>query len=312
LSSTASQPKPPTHRAGMDPATLMRIRSLAVRAKVIVEGFWRGIHRSPYHGFSVEFTEYREYVPGDDTRYLDWRLYARSDRFYIKKYEDETNLRCLLLVDRSRSMAYGSLGYTKADYATTVAASLARLLFGQGDAVGLVTFDQTVNDYLPPRNRPGHLKRLTGMLEHVPDGRDTNLSEPLQHVAQMARRRGLLILLTDLLAPIDHLRRDLGLLRARGHEVVVFQFLDPTESSFDFSTPTRFEDMETGRDLYIDPALAAETYRQRLDAHIGEANAACAEVGADTYRFTTDEPIEVALLAYLKSRAARARGRQRA
>ena len=295
----------------MDPSTLMRIRSLAVRAKVVVEGFWRGIHRSPYHGFSVEFTEYRQYTPGDDTRYLDWRLYARSDRYYIKKYEDETNLRCLLLVDRSRSMAFGSLSYTKADYATTVAASLARLLSAQGDAVGVVTFGKTIDDYLPPRNRPGHLKRLTGMLEHPPESRDTNLSEPLQRVADMARRRGLLILLTDMLAPIDQLKRDLGMLRARGHEVVVFQFLDPAEWEFDFSTPTRFEDMETGQDLYIDPAMAAESYRQRLRAHLAEADTACAEVGADAYRFLTNEPIENALLTYLKSRVARARGRQR-
>src|SRR6186997_2004203 len=137
----------------IDPAALMRIKSMQLRARVVVEGFMSGLHRSPYHGFSVEFTEYRQYSPGDDLRYLDWRLYARSDRFYIKKFEDETNLRCHLLVDHSRSMGYGSLAYTKSEYANTLAATLAYFLFKQGDAVGLVTFDEELRDILPARNR---------------------------------------------------------------------------------------------------------------------------------------------------------------
>src|SRR3954467_13642171 len=135
----------------VDPKALMAIRNLELRARVVVEGFWNGLHRSPYHGFSVEFTEYRQYSPGDDTRFLDWRLYARSDRFYIKKFEDETNLRCHFLVDNSRSMGYGSLGYTKAQYATPAAATLAYFLYLQGDGIGLLTFDEQIRDYLPAR-----------------------------------------------------------------------------------------------------------------------------------------------------------------
>ena len=147
-------------RSFADPKALMAIRNLELRARVVVEGFWKGLHRSPYHGFSVEFTEYRQYSPGDDTRYLDWRLYARSDRHYLKRFEDETNLRCHLLVDQSRSMDYGSLTYSKSDYARTLAATLAWFLHGQGDAVGLLSFDERVRDYLPPRHRHGHLRQL--------------------------------------------------------------------------------------------------------------------------------------------------------
>src|SRR5271165_1227069 len=156
------------------PQALMAIKDLELRARVVVEGFWHGIHRSPYHGFSVEFTEYRQYSPGDDPRYLDWRLYARSDRYYIKKFEDETNLRCHLMVDQSRSMSYGSLAYTKAQYANTLAATLAYFLSLQGDAVGLLTFDERIRDYLPARHRPGHLRHLMLALEKPPAGAATD------------------------------------------------------------------------------------------------------------------------------------------
>jgi len=183
----------------IDPVSLMRIKLMELRAKVIVEGFWKGIHRSPYHGFSVEFTEYRQYTLGDDPRYIDWRLYARSDRFYIKKFEDETNLRCHLLIDHSRSMGYGSGGYTKSQYAGTLAATLACFLFTQGDAVGLATFDDQLRKYFAPRNRPGYLRRLMLALEACPEGSATDLGPPLQHIAGMLTRRGLIVLISDLL-----------------------------------------------------------------------------------------------------------------
>src|SRR5215467_9074658 len=158
------------YRSLIDPHTLMSIKDLELRARVVVQGFWHGLHRSPYHGFSVEFSEYRRYSPGDDPRYLDWRLYARSDRYYIKKFEDETNLRCHLVVDQSRSMNYGSVGYTKSQYANTLAATLAYFLSLQGDAVGLLTFDDKIRDYLPARHRPGHLRHLMLRLEREADG----------------------------------------------------------------------------------------------------------------------------------------------
>ncbi len=169
------QSSSPRSAGFVDPKALMAIRSLELRARVVVEGFWNGLHRSPYHGFSVEFTEYRQYSPGDDTRYLDWRLFARSDRYYLKRFEDETNLRCHLLVDQSRSMNYGSLGYSKSDYARTLAATLAWFLNGQGDAVGLFTFAEQVRDYLPARHRHGHLRQLMLALEKESAGSETNL-----------------------------------------------------------------------------------------------------------------------------------------
>src|SRR5579859_1695003 len=196
---TAPTPISPARDRGFaDPRALMAIRNLELRARVVVEGFWKGLHRSPYHGFSVEFTEYRQYSPGDDTRYLDWRLFARSDRYYIKRFEDETNLRCQLLVDQSKSMDYGTAGYTKADYARTLAATLAWFLHGQGDAVGLLSFDERVRDYLPPRHRHGHLRQLMLALEHASAGSETNLGEPLQRIAELSRKRGLIVLLSDL------------------------------------------------------------------------------------------------------------------
>jgi len=283
----------------------MAIRSLELRARVVVEGFWSGLHRSPYHGFSVEFTEYRQYSPGDDTRNLDWRLYARSDRFYLKKFEDETNLRCHLLVDQSRSMAYGTLGYTKADYARTLAATLAWFLHEQGDAAGLFTFAERINSYLPARHRHGHLRQLMLALEPAPAGNATNLTEPLRRVAELARKRGLIVLISDLLAPVEDLERHLGRLAAAGHEIVVFQVLDPNELAFEFPRAMLFQDLESERDIYLDPARARADYQQRLQSHSQAVEAVCRKLGLAFHRLTTDRPLDLALLDFLRSRRRR-------
>ena len=289
----------------VDPAALMKIRSMELRAKGIVQGFLRGIHRSPYHGFSVEFTEYRQYSVGDDPRYIDWRVYARSDRFYIKKFEDETNLRCHLLIDHSRSMSYGSTGYTKSQYAGTLAATLAYFLFTQGDAVGLATFDDRIGQYLPPRNRPSYLRRLMLALDTEPQGRATDLGPPLQRLAQMLTKRGLIVLVSDLLTSIDWLESDLGYLAAGGHDVVVFQVLDPTELNFDFDTPAVFRDIESGRDMYVDPPAAQKGYRRMLETHLATARTACRRLGIDYHLFATDRPFDLALLEFLQDRMRR-------
>jgi uncharacterized protein (DUF58 family) len=290
----------------------MRIKSLELRAKVIVEGFWKGIHRSPHHGFSVEFTEYRSYHPGDDPRYLDWRVYARTDRLYIKKYEDETNLRCHLLIDQSRSMGYGSLGYTKADYAATLAATLATFLFSQGDAVGLATFDSEMRDYLPPRNRPGYLHRLLLSLSAAPEGTTTDLGPPLQKVAHLLTRRGLVVLISDLLTSIDRLETDLATLSTGGHDVVLFQVLDPAELHFRFATPARFRDAETGRHFYVDPAAVQKDYQHRLAEHLRRAESICQDLGIDYHLFATDRPLELGLLDFLHARQIRRKQVRRA
>jgi len=286
----------------IDPVSLMRIKSMELRAKVIVEGFWKGIHRSPYHGFSVEFTEYRQYTPGDNPRYIDWRLYARSDRYYIKKFEDETNLRCHLLIDHSRSMSYGSTGYSKAQYAGTLAATLAYFLFNQGDAVGIATFDDQIRRYLPPRNRPGYLRRLMLALEALPEGKATDLGPALQRVAQILTKRGLVVLISDLLASIDELEPDLGCLCASGHDVVMFNVLDPAELNFDFDTAALFEDIESGRSRYVDPPAAQAAYKRKLTTHLERVGAICRSLGIDYHLFTTDRPFDLALLDFLQDR----------
>lgn len=293
--------------AAIDPGALMRIKNLELRARSVVEGFLSGLHRSPYHGFSVEFTEYRQYTPGDDLRYLDWRRYARSDRQYIKRFEDETNLRCWLLVDLSRSMGYGSLSYDKATYAKTAAATIAYFLSMQRDAVGLVTFDSALREYLPARFRPGHLHRLMMCLEHSPAGTGTDLAVPLEQVARVASKRGLVVLLSDLLAPIASLEQELGYVRARGHEIVVLRILDPSEVEFGFDQPAMFNDLETGRELYVDPQLVREQYAERFAEHRAALGSLCNRLGIDVFDLVTSQPLELALFDLLAARMRRGR-----
>jgi uncharacterized protein (DUF58 family) len=296
----------------IDPAALMRIRNLELRAKTVVEGFMSGMHRSPYHGFSVEFTEYRQYVPGDDLRYLDWRRLARSDREYIKRFEDETNLRAWLLLDLSQSMGYGSLAYNKAEYAKTVAATLAYFLSLQRDATGLITFDQTLQEYLPARFRPGHLHRLMMCLERSTAGKGTDLIAPLDQVAQMATKRGMVVLLSDMLAPIADLEKNLGYVRSRGHEVVLLRVLDPTELDFPFQDPAMFHDLESGRELYVDPASVRSVYQTKFRAHQAELKQVCDRVGIVQYELRTDEPVERSLFDLLSARMKSRRTARRA
>jgi uncharacterized protein (DUF58 family) len=285
----------------------MRIKSLQLRARVVVEGFLSGLHRSPYHGFSVEFTEYRQYSPGDDLRYLDWKLYARSDRYYIKRFEDETNLRSWLLLDLSRSMGYGSLAYDKATYAKTAAATIAYFLNLQRDGIGLITFDAAIKEYLPARFRPGHLHRLMMLLEHAPAGTATDLAAPLEQVAKTARKRGLVVLLSDLLAPLETIETRLGYLRSRGHEVVVMRVLDPAEIDFPFQEASLFYDVESGRELYVDPQVARERYRQRFSEHAAALARTCNKLGIDLVELRTDQPLELALFDFLSTRLRRGR-----
>lgn len=289
----------------------MRIKNLQLRAKVVVEGFFSGLHRSPYHGFSVEFSEYREYSPGDDPRYLDWRLYARSDRYYVKRFEDETNLRCYLLVDMSRSMGFQSLSYNKAEYAKTAAGTLAYFLSLQRDATGLVTFDKHIVEYLPARYRPGHMHRVMLALEHSLAGTETRLEPPIEQIARTVKKRGLIIMISDLLAPVDSLETQLGYLRSRGHEVVLMRVLDPAEVHFTFERPAMFEDMESGRDLYIDPDSAREEYLQRFDEHRSGIKRTCSKLGIDFFDLSTDEPLERTLFDFLHARMRRGRNVRR-
>lgn len=286
----------------LDTAALARIRSLELRAKVIVEGLWKGMHRSPYHGFSVEFSEYRAYVQGDDPRSIDWKVLARSDRTFIKKFEDETNLRCQLVVDHSRSMQYGSGPMTKADYAATLAATLALFLMQQGDAVGVTTFGQKLQEHIPARNRPGHLRRLMLELEKPAPAGETALDLSVRQLADLVQKRGLICLVSDLLAPVEKLEKQLGLLGAMGHDVIVFHVMDRAEIEFRFDKAAHFRDAETGAERFIDPHTARETYMNRLKVHCDFIRSACERQGIEYHWVPTDTPLERVLFDFLSAR----------
>jgi uncharacterized protein (DUF58 family) len=289
----------------MDPSVLMSIRSLELRAKVIVEGFRTGLNRSPRHGFSVEFSEYRQYTQGDDPRFLDWKLFARTDRSYIRLFEDETNLRCYLISDFSRSMSFGTVGWTKHDYARTIAASLAWMLNRQGDAVGLSLFDEQVRSVVPARYRPGQLRRIMVTLEEPTSGHDTNPAVALEHAASRLPRFGLAVVISDLLSPVEQFEQGLKLLRGIGHDVIVFQILDPVELSLDIDGPRLFKDLESNRAIYADPEVSRDDYQEQIQTHNAKVEAVCSKLGASFVRATTDEPLELILAAFLHARRSR-------
>ena len=293
----------------LDPLTLMRIKNLELRAKVVAEGFMAGLHRSPYHGFSVEFTDYRAYSPGDDPRFLDWKLYGRVDRFFIKRFEDETNLRCNLVVDLSRSMSFGSSGFSKADYARTLAATLAYFLSLQRDAVGLLTFDQSIGEYIPPRYRPGHLRRVLVALERAESGNATDVSSALEQIAMTVTKRGMVVLVSDFLTPVETLEKQLGYLRSRGHDVVVFRVLDRAEVDFNFDQESLFQDEETGKQIYVNPETVRDDYLQRFNEHAQQLESACSKQGIEFFNAVTDEPMDQVLLNFLGGRASTKSGK---
>jgi uncharacterized protein (DUF58 family) len=291
-----------------DPAVLMRIRSLDLRVRSVMDGFYNGLHKSPLHGFSVEFSEYRQYTEGDDPRFIDWKIVARSDRYFIKLFEDETNLRCHLVVDNSKSMSFGTTQtdqgkpYTKADYAKTLAGCLAYALIEQRDAAGLVVFDEEVDEYIPARFRHGQLRQIYQALEKAEGGKSTDLTKPLERVASQMRKRGMVIVISDFLAPIDGLERDLGYLASSGHELVVFQVLDPQEVNFEFDEPALFTDLETGEQRYIDPDQSRASYRTKLEEHLARVKQSCEKLGAVYELTTTDRPLELALTEFFVRR----------
>ncbi|MBL8813132.1 MAG: DUF58 domain-containing protein [Planctomycetaceae bacterium] len=286
----------------MNPSVVMSLRSLELRAKLVVDGFRTGLNKSPRHGFSVEFSEYRQYAQGDDPRFLDWKLFARTDRSYIRLFEDETNLRCYIVLDVSRSMTFGSGEWSKYEYARTIAASLAWLLNKQGDAVGLTTFDDEVKTIVPARYRPGQLRRLMVSLEEQPSGKQTRPAVALEDAAQRLRKRGLVILISDLLAPVQELGDGLRLLRGCLHDMVVFQVLDRAEKNLTFDGPRLFEDLETDQKIYADPNVIRNEYVNRLEAHNTAVRQECDSVGAAFRQLVTDEPLELALAEFLQAR----------
>lgn len=310
--SSTDPPVRPADGASVDPLAVMRIKNLQLRAKAVVEGFYNGLHRSPFHGFSVEFSEYRPYTVGDDLRGLDWKLFARSDRYYIKKFEDETNRRCYLVLDQSKSMGFGSLGYPKFEYARTLVATMAYYLTLQRDSVGLMTFDQRIGEFIGAHRRHGHLRQMMVALERPVAGTGTDLDQPLREIAALVRRRGLVVLVSDLLASIETLQTNLAYLRSRGHQVMILRVLDPAELSLQMQSPSMVVDMESGREIYLDPEAAKAEYAKRFEEHRTQLQAICDALGVDLYQMRTDEPLDQSLFHLISTQRRRLSGASRA
>jgi len=295
---------PPSVRARqfLDPAVVARLSNLELKARTVVEGFLSGLHRSPFKGFSVEFAEYRQYIPGDDLSTIDWKVYARSDRHYVKKFEEETNLNCHVMLDVSGSMAYGSRGITKYEYGQCLAASLAYLMNRQRDGVGLAAFDERIVTMLPASARPGHLSAMLVTLDRLQLGTETNVSKPLHQLADSLSKRGMVVLISDLLDDPERVIRGLKHFRFRGTDVIVFHLLDPDELAFPFQRATRFEDMETHDEVLAQPLMVREHYLKAIGGLIERYKQELGAAGIDYQLLTTDQPLELALLAYLSTR----------
>ncbi len=292
----------PTFRF-LRPEVLAKISSLELLARTVVEGFLAGLHRSPYIGFSVDFAEYRPYMPGDDLRYLDWKVLARTDRTYIKKFRGDTNTRVYVLLDVSASMAYRlPPAIEKREYACYLAASLAYLATRQNDAVGLITFDRGIVEYIPARLRPGQLQLILSALERLKPGGASAIADALRRIAERVRRRGIVVLLSDLYEPPDVLGSALRLLRSHGQDLIVFHILDASEVAFPFDEAARFVDLETGEEVPVAPDALGADYREAVRRHLDEVERFCQAHGIAYQRILTAQPLDWALYTYLGRR----------
>jgi uncharacterized protein (DUF58 family) len=290
----------------LTPADLQKISNLQIVARQVVEGFCSGMHRSPHKGFSVEFKQHRQYVPGDEIRHIDWRVFGRSDRYYIREYEEETNLRATIILDLSGSMNYGRSGLTKYHYATRLAASLAYLMIGQQDSVGLVTFDTKIRKYIPPRSRVSHLRVLIDELQRGQPGGETELGEVFHDLVPKLHRRGLLVILSDCFGDVPSLLKALAHFRHAHHEILIFQLWDRDELEFPFKQWTQFESLETEAKHLLDPVLLREAYLANLETFRSELLRGCRRHKIDLVPFVTDQPYAEALAAYVGRRRGRA------
>ncbi|MCH2278319.1 MAG: DUF58 domain-containing protein [Vicinamibacterales bacterium] len=289
----------------LDPAVIARIGSMELKARTVVEGFLAGLHRSPFKGFSVEFAEYRQYVPGDDLSTIDWKVYARSDRYYVKKFDEETNVECHVLLDVSGSMGYGSASVTKLAYGSFLAASLAYLMHRQRDAVGFMAFDDDIVTHLAASARPGHLRSVLLALDQVSLGRRSNVAKPLHQLADALTKRGIVVLLSDLLDEPDRIIQGLKHLRFRGADVVVFHLLDDDELSFPFERLTRFRDLETTDEVMAAPLEVRNHYLREIGSLVSRYKRELRLVGIDYQLVKTSKPLDFALMRYLSTRSRR-------
>lgn len=287
----------------LDPAAIARFGMTPFLARRVVEGFLSGLHQSPFRGFSVEFADHREYVPGDDLKFIDWRLYARTDHYYVKRSEEETNVRCFLLLDRSASMAFGSRGLTKWDYACFMSSCLAYLMLKQQDAVGMALFGAEHGIMVPPRCRNLHLHQLMQVMIQNPPAGGTNLADSLQKIIRRLKRRSLVVVISDLIDDPESAVKAIRLIRGHKHDVVVFHVQDPSEIDFDFEGAAVFQDVETGDEMEVDPAAVRDGYLKHMAGLKDFLVKQLREAGVDYEPIDTRQPYDKALSAYLRRRA---------
>mgnify|MGYP003949708425 FL=1 len=287
----------------LDPTVLAGLANLELRARVAVEGFLSGLHKSPHRGFSVEFNDYRHYQRGDDMRHLDWKLYARSDKFYIKQYEDETNVRCVILLDTSASMGYSSGGLSKLNYGVTLASALSYFIMRQRDAVGLITFDDQVREYIPAKCRQPHLMHILRTLSTVESGTKTDVVKPLTDLAASLTKKSIVILITDMLDDEERIINTLQNLRGMGNDIITFQIMDDAELNFPFNEASEFIDMENNESYITSPAAIRKAYLNNLNEFLSYCKKKCQSSGVDYCLLNTAEPLDEALTSYMSKRA---------
>ena len=295
----------PTAEQYLQPEVLARVSRFDLKAKFLIEGFFSGLHRSPFKGFSAEFSDHRKYVPGDDIKDLDWKVFARTNKFYIKRFEAETNMECHLVVDASASMGYGTLGMTKLEYATYVAAALAFLVVSQQDTVGLITFDDAIRAVLQPKSKRKHVIRVLKVLNDTKPGKQAKVSDLLHKVAGMIDKRGLVVVMSDLLDEPQDVLDAFAHLRYDGHDIIAFHILDQAEAKFPFSSARKFEDVESGQTVIADAGSIRAEYLRALEDFVATYRSELYKQHIDFFSIDTSTSFDKALMAYLLKRSGR-------
>ena len=290
-------------RKYLRPETVALLNSMSLRARLVVEGYIIGHHRSPYHGFSVEFAEHRSYGPGDEIKHIDWKLFGKTDRLYVKRYEEETNLRAHIILDTSKSMLYSSAEVSKLSYANSLAASLSYLMINQQDAVGIAKFSDKIDTFVPPKARPSHLNLILSQLDDKYSGFDTQIGIVLHELADRIRKRGMVILISDLLDKPENIMKGLKHFRHQNQEVIVFHIKDRKESEFDFNTRTKFFDMETGEEIVTEPWHIRSNYNELISKLESNYKSNCRENHIDYVPLFTDQSLDIGITEYLIKRS---------
>ena len=286
----------------LTPEVISKLNNLSLKARFVVEGFIVGLHKSPYHGFSVEFSEHRSYGIGDETRHIDWKLWGKTDRFFIKQYEEETNLKSYLLIDQSLSMTYKSHHMSKLEYAQTLAASIGYLMLKQQDAIGLTLFDEKIRINIPPKSKKGHLNIILSQMQNIKAGPKTQIAPVLHKTAEVIKKKGLIVLISDLFDDPDQILSGLKHFRYKGHEIIVFHLLDPKELSLDFIQRTKFKDLESGSEIITDPWHIQSDYQKSMEQFCNYTKFICRKNNIDYVKVSTDLPLDIALSEYLIKR----------